>query len=104
MREGNHSPLLSSSCLLVRPSSPCARSKSCVRPAISAVQAAAASSIAYLFTFQLIVRLLRIIIDPPFGFSFRTPNRVSGATTYRVVISHIFTYLKACQEAGAGFG
>ena len=104
MREGNHSPLLSLSCLLVRPSSPCARSKSCVRPAISAVRAAAASNTACLFTFKLIVRLLWIINDPLFGFSFRTPNRVSGATTYRVVISHIFTYLKACQEAGAGFG
>ena len=97
MREGNHSPWLSSSCLLVRPSSPYARSKSCFRSAISAVWAATASSTAYLFKFKLIVKLLRIIIDPPFGFSFRTPKRVSGATTYRVVISHIFTtHLKAC--------
>ena len=104
MREGNHSPLFSSSCLLARPSSPYARSKSRVRPAISVVREVVASSTTCLFTFTLIVRLLRIIIDPPFGFSFRTPNRVSGATTYLVVISHIFTYFKACQEAGAGFG
>ena len=97
MREGNHLPLFSSSCLLARPSSPCARSKSCVRLAISAVRVGAASSTACLFTFTLIVRLLRIIIDPLFGFYFRTPNRVSGATTYQVVILHIFTaYLKAC--------
>ena len=97
MREGNHSPFLSSSCLLMRPSSPCTRSKSCFRPAIAAVRAAAASSTTCLFTFKLTIRLLWIIIDPSFGFSFRTPNRVSGDTTYRVVISHIFTtYLKAC--------
>ena len=89
----------------MRPNSPCARSKSCFMLAISVVRAAAASSTACLFAFKLTVRLLQIIIDPLFGFAFRTPNRVSGATTYRVVTSHIFAaYLKACQEAGAGFG
>ena len=71
----------------------------------SAVWATAASSTACLFKYTHTVRLLQFRIDRPFGFSFRTPNRVSGATTYRVVISHILiTYLKACQEAGAGFG
>ena len=52
----------------MRPSSPCARSKSYVRPAISAVRAAAASSTACLFTFRLIVRLLRILVDPRLVF------------------------------------
>ena len=44
---------------------------------------------------SFLVRLLRYLIDPLFGFSFRTPNRASGATVCAVIFLHIFTYLEA---------
>ena len=35
--------------------------------------------------------------DPLFGFSFRTLNRASGATVYKVIFFYNYiTYLKAC--------
>ena len=38
-----------------------------------------------------------IFLDPQSGFSFRTPNRASGATVYAVLHYIILTsYLKAC--------
>src|SRR3954471_10281740 len=36
------------------------------------------------------VRLLRKLLDPLFSFSFRTPNRASGATVYAVINSAYF--------------
>src|SRR4051812_3414183 len=43
-------------------------------------------------------RLLRNLLDPLFGFSFRTPNRASGATVYAVIFLHIFYLPRSLLE------
>ena len=39
---------------------------------------------------QKLLASYSFLVDPPFGFSFRTPTRVSGATVYRVIFPHTF--------------
>ena len=52
------------------------------------------------------VSLLRKLFDPLSDFSFRTPDRVSGATVYTMTsfLHNNVAYLKTCQKAGACFG
>ena len=102
---GYYVPLFSSSCLFTRPSSPSVRSRSCFSTETSVVRVAAANSDACLFTWTFSVRLMRMLFDPLFGLSFRTPNKASRATVYIVIFScNFITYLKACLKASAGFG
>ena len=91
-------PCLSSNCFLAWQSSSLARSSLCFSPETSqCVRSLSATTPAYSHKTYL-VSFLRKLLDPLSGFSFRTPDSVSGATVYTVTffLHNCVAYLKAC--------